>query len=96
MNSLFVVSKMEDDFILVTVSILLFIIKSNKKTKYKTLTGECVEEIQPGTVQKSREFYKKYEQVDGFEVYGMKNISINTFQKIIRKMKSSLIQNRLS
>jgi len=47
-----------------------FFIKSNKKTKYKTLTGEYVEEIQPGTVRECREFCKKYEQVDGFEVYG--------------------------
>ena len=45
-------------------------VKSNKKTKYKTLEGECVEAIQPGTVRDCREFYKKYDDVDGFKIYG--------------------------
>ena len=45
-------------------------VKSKKKTKYKTLTGECVESIHPGSVRDCREFYKKYENVDGFEIYG--------------------------
>jgi len=45
-------------------------VNSNKKTKYKTLDGKYVEEIKPGTVKDCREFYKKYEDVDGFEVYG--------------------------
>jgi len=45
-------------------------VKSKKKTKYKTLTGECVEAIHPGSVRDCREFYKKYENVDGFEIYG--------------------------
>jgi DNA polymerase elongation subunit (family B) len=45
-------------------------VKSNKKTKYKTLEGECVEEITPGTVRDCREFYKKYENIDGFKIYG--------------------------
>jgi DNA polymerase elongation subunit (family B) len=45
-------------------------VKSNKKTKYKTLDNEYVEEIKPGTVRDCREFYKKYEGVDGFEIYG--------------------------
>jgi DNA polymerase elongation subunit (family B) len=45
-------------------------VKSNKKTKYKTLSGEYVESIQPGFVRDCREFYKKYEGVEGFEIYG--------------------------
>jgi DNA polymerase elongation subunit (family B) len=45
-------------------------IKANKKTKYKTLEGEYVEEIKPGTVKDCREFYKKYEEVDGFKIFG--------------------------
>lgn len=45
-------------------------IKSKKKTQYKTLTGEYVEPIQPGTVKDCRNFYSKYEDVDGFEIYG--------------------------
>ena len=45
-------------------------VKSNKKTKFKTLNGDSVEPIKPGTVRECREFYKKYEGVDGFSVYG--------------------------
>jgi len=45
-------------------------VKSNKKTKYKTLSGEYVEAIQPGFVRDCREFYKKYDNVEGFEIYG--------------------------
>jgi len=45
-------------------------VKSNKETKYKNLEGDFVEEIKPGTVTDCREFYKKYENVDGFEIYG--------------------------
>jgi len=45
-------------------------IPANKKTKYKTLTGEYVDEIYPGTVRECREFIKKYENVEGFKIYG--------------------------
>lgn len=45
-------------------------IKSNKKSKFKTLEGEYLEEIQPGTVKECREFIKRYEDVDNFNIYG--------------------------
>ncbi len=45
-------------------------VKSKGKAKYKTLAGEKVEAINPGTVRDCREFYKKYEDVEGFEIYG--------------------------
>jgi DNA polymerase elongation subunit (family B) len=45
-------------------------VKSNKKTKYKTLEGEYVQEINPGTVKECREFYKKYEGIENFKIYG--------------------------
>jgi DNA polymerase elongation subunit (family B) len=45
-------------------------VKSKRKSKYKTLSGESVEEIHPGTVRDCRDFYKKYEDVEGFEIYG--------------------------
>ena len=45
-------------------------IKSKKDSKYKTLSGEPVEPIKPGSVRDCREFYKKYDEVDGFEIYG--------------------------
>jgi DNA polymerase elongation subunit (family B) len=45
-------------------------VKTKKETKYKTLSGEPVEVIQPGTVKDCREFFKRYEDVEGFDVYG--------------------------
>ena len=45
-------------------------VPSKKESKYKTLDGENVEPIVPGFVRDCREFYKKYENVDGFKIYG--------------------------
>jgi len=45
-------------------------VKTKKDSKYRTLSGEAVEPINPGTVRDCREFYKKYDEVDGFQIYG--------------------------
>ena len=45
-------------------------VPSKKQSSYKTLEGENVEPIKPGTVRDCREFYKKYEDVEGFKIYG--------------------------
>jgi DNA polymerase elongation subunit (family B) len=45
-------------------------VKSKKDSKYRTLSGEAVEPIKPGSVRDCREFYKKYDEVDGFAIYG--------------------------
>ena len=45
-------------------------VDSKKKTKYKTLTGDPVEAIEPGTVRETREFIKRYSEIDNFNVYG--------------------------
>ena len=45
-------------------------VPSKRNTKYKTLTGEPVEPIRPGTVRDCREFIKKYDGVQNFDVYG--------------------------
>jgi DNA polymerase elongation subunit (family B) len=45
-------------------------VKSKKESKWKTLEGDNVEPIQPGTIRDCREFYKKYDDVDGFPIYG--------------------------
>ena len=50
-------------------------VKSKVKSKYKTLSGEPVEAINPGTVRDCRDFYKKYEDVEGFEIYGNDTVS---------------------
>ena len=48
-------------------------VTSNKKSKYKTLDGLNVEPIQPGKISDCKEFLKKYENVEGFTVYGNDN-----------------------
>ena len=45
-------------------------VPSNKETKYKTLEGDYVESIDPGTVRDCREFIKKYDGVQNFKIYG--------------------------
>ena len=45
-------------------------VPSKKNTQYKTLNGEYVEPIQPGTVRECREFIKKYNDVQGFSIHG--------------------------
>jgi len=48
----------------------ILFVKTKKDSKYRTLSGDKVEPVKPGTVRDCREFYSKYEGVDGFEIYG--------------------------
>ena len=45
-------------------------VDSKKKSKYKTLEGKCVEPVQPGFVRDCRDFFNKYDGVEGFNIYG--------------------------
>jgi len=45
-------------------------VPTKKESKYKTLEGEPVASIQPGFVRDCREYYKKYQDVDNFKIYG--------------------------
>jgi DNA polymerase elongation subunit (family B) len=45
-------------------------VPSKKPTKYKTLNGEYVEAVQPGSVRDCREFFKTYNGVENFKIYG--------------------------
>jgi len=45
-------------------------VPSKNRTKYKTLEGEYVESIEPGSVRDCREFIKKYDGVENFKIYG--------------------------
>jgi DNA polymerase elongation subunit (family B) len=48
-------------------------VTSKKQSKYKTLDGLSVEPIQPGKISDCKDFLKKYENVEGFTVYGNDN-----------------------
>ena len=45
-------------------------VSSKKKSKYRTLSGEYVEPVKPGTIRETRDFITKYNDVDGFDVFG--------------------------
>ena len=45
-------------------------VRSKRESKYKTLDGESVEPVKPGQVRDCREFFKKYDEVEGFPIYG--------------------------
>ena len=47
-----------------------FFVPSKRESKYKTLDGQDVEPIRPGTIRECREFLDKYNDVNGFKVYG--------------------------
>ena len=44
--------------------------KSPKKSKYKTLSGETVSPIKPGSVMECRSFIEKYSAVENVSIYG--------------------------
>ena len=43
------------------------------KSEYKTLDGQYVEPINPGSIRECRDFLKQYSEVDNFTVYGNTN-----------------------
>jgi DNA polymerase elongation subunit (family B) len=48
-------------------------VTAKKPSKWKTLEGTFVDEVQPGTIRDTREFIKRYDGVTGFSVYGNSN-----------------------
>ena len=64
-------------------------VSSKVETYYKTLEGEYVKPIKPGSVRDCKEYIKKYDGVEGFKVYGNERfiyqyISDNYREKEIR------------
>ena len=45
-------------------------VKAKEETGYTTLEGDPVKPIRPGTIRESRQFCERYQDVEGFEVYG--------------------------
>lgn len=66
----------------------LFVRSNNPtQTKYKGLFGESLDEIAPGDLQDTRDFLKKYEGVNNFEVHGQRNF---VYQYISDNWKDSI------
>mgnify|MGYP003349835115 CR=1 FL=1 len=45
-------------------------IPSQKPTKYKTIHGEYVGPVKPGSIRECRDFVKQYDGVENFKIYG--------------------------
>lgn len=48
----------------------LYVPSKNKDTQYRTIRGEMVDAIQPGTIGDCEDFIKTYEDVQNFQVHG--------------------------
>ena len=58
-------------------------VPSKKKSKYKTLSGDPVEPVNPGSIKETRDFIKKYDGLDGFEIFGQEKF---IYQSVISKL----------
>lgn len=45
-------------------------VPSDKPTKYKTIYGEYLGKVNPGTIRETKDFVKGYENVENFTIYG--------------------------
>jgi len=68
-------------------------VKSKRDSGWKTLSGENVEPIKPGTIRDCRDFYKKYDGIDGFQIFGNERY---TYQYISDKYPEDEIQFDIS
>ena len=53
----------------------LYVTSKKESSKWRTLEGTVVDEVKPGTIKETRDFVKRYEGVQGFDVYGNTNYS---------------------
>ena len=51
-------------------------VNAKTQTKWQTLDGIYVDEVQPGTIRETRDFVKRYDGVAGFNVYGQTNYGL--------------------
>jgi len=45
-------------------------VPSNKESKFKSIDGKFVEEIEPGSIREARDFIKRYSEVENFDILG--------------------------
>ena len=51
----------------------LYVPSKKDSSEWRTLEGTVIDEIKPGSIKETREFVKRYEEVDGFDIYGNTN-----------------------
>jgi DNA polymerase elongation subunit (family B) len=50
-----------------------FFVRSKNPTEYKTLQGQYVAPVNPGTIKECRNWLDQYKEVEGFDIYGNEN-----------------------
>lgn len=45
-------------------------IPTNEESKYKTIYGENLKKLKPGSIKETKEYIKKFEAVENFKIYG--------------------------
>ena len=51
----------------------LYVTSNKAESQWRTLDGQVIDEVKPGTVKETREFFDRYKEVQGFNVYGNTN-----------------------
>lgn len=51
----------------------LYVTSQKKDSQWRSLDGQILDEVKPGTVKETREFFDRYKDVEGFNVYGNTN-----------------------
>jgi DNA polymerase elongation subunit (family B) len=51
-------------------------VNAKSQTKWQTLDGAYVDEVQPGSIRDTRDFLKRYDGVQGFSVFGQTNYAL--------------------
>ena len=51
----------------------LYVNSKKEDSEWRTLDGVIVDEMKPGLIKDTREFVKRYEEVQGFDIYGNTN-----------------------
>ena len=59
----------------------LYVPSKKDSSKWRTLEGTVIDELKPGTIKETREFVKRYDGVERFDIYGNTNyIQFRLFQ----------------
>jgi len=62
-------------------------VPSKNATKYRTINNESVEKIEFDSIYEAKEFYRKYEDVDGFNIYGLNQFAYTYIYDTYKNMK---------
>ena len=53
-----------------------FYVSTDKKSEWKTLQGNPVDELNPGSMKDCQDFLREYSEVENFKIYGNNNFVI--------------------